>query len=111
MKVAIVGSREGVSKLKVGAYVCALPPDTVVVTGGARGVDTWAEIYAEHCGLTTLVFPAEWDKYGKGAGFIRNRLIVENADRVAAFWDGSSPGTANTIEIARQMGKPVEVYT
>lgn len=108
-KVAIVGSREGVSRLRVGAYVCSLPKDTIIVSGGARGVDQAAEFYAKHAGLEIIVFPAEWDKYGKRAGFVRNKLIVDAADRIVAFWDGASKGTKHTIDLALKQGKPVEV--
>lgn len=109
MRIAVVGSREGVSKLRVGEFVCSLPKDTVIVSGGAPGVDAWAEFYANHAGLDTLIFPAEWDRYGKRAGFLRNRQIVEAADRVVAFWNGRSRGTRLTIDLALATGKPVEV--
>ena len=90
-------------------YVKSLPSDTVIVSGGARGVDTVAETAAKACGLEIQIFPALWGTYGKRAGFLRNRQIVEAADRVVAFWDGLSPGTLSTIKLAQDTKKPVEV--
>lgn len=103
MRVAIVGSRDAniLTLQKVREYVNSLPPDTVVVSGGARGVDKVAETTALERGLEVIVHTPNWDKYGrKQAGFKRNALIVADAHYVAAFWDGHSRGTKNTIELA-----------
>lgn len=109
MKVAIVGSREYARMDKVCDFVRSLPAGTTVVSGGARGVDSVAEEIAIRCGLDVVVFRADWNGLGKRAGFARNKTIVEAADRVVAFWDGVSRGTAHTINLARKVGKPVEV--
>ena len=110
MRVAIVGSRNYSDPERVRAYVRKLPPNTVVVSGGARGVDTWAVEEAKLHLFETVVFPADWNKWGKSAGYVRNITIVENADRVVAFWDGGSRGTMHTIRLAHKYKKPVEVY-
>lgn len=81
-----------------------------IISGGARGADRLSERYALEHGIPTKIFPAEWDKYGKKAGYLRNQKIVEKCDEVVAFWDKSSPGTRHTIEIAESMGKPVALY-
>ena len=109
MYVAIVGSRDFPDRKMVEDFVWQLPFDTVVVSGGARGVDDWAARAAFNRGLKTHIINAEWDKYGKSAGFRRNELIVAAAQVVVAFWDGKSRGTANTIELARKAGKPVDI--
>jgi predicted Rossmann fold nucleotide-binding protein DprA/Smf involved in DNA uptake len=109
MKVAIVGSRTYPNLSKVRAYIQTLPPDTVIVSGGARGVDKCAEKVAESIGLQTEIYPADWHKFGKSAGMKRNQQIVEASDRVVAFWDGQSRGTNNTIETAKKLGKEVTV--
>ena len=80
----------------------------VLVSGGASGVDSAAEEAAE--GFTMMIFHAQWDKYGKGAGFIRNTLIMEAADLIVAFWDGESRGTLDTLKKAKKAGKPYEIY-
>lgn len=111
MKLAIVGSRNFSDWLAIMNYVHELPLDTVIVSGGARGVDTVAEQTAQARGMTTEIYRADWDKYGKSAGYRRNADIVAAADEVVAFWDGYSKGTAHTIELARKAGKKVTVYT
>lgn len=109
MKVAIVGSRRFTSLGKVQKYVASLPKDTVVISGGAPGVDRIAENAARRLGLEVVVYPAQWDVYGKMAGVIRNSQIVEAADRVVAFWDMKSSGTKDTLDKARKAKKPIEV--
>lgn len=84
-------------------------PISLIVSGGAPGADTLAERWADERGIPKLIFPAEWEKYGKAAGPIRNKDIVANSDVIIAFWDGKSRGTASTIEIAKKAGKPVTV--
>ena len=107
MRVAIVGSR-GYDKLElVRQYVRGLPTDTVVVSGGALGVDSTAVTEAKLCGLATTVYLPEWAKYGKSAGFRRNVLIVNDADVVVAFWDGKSKGTKHSMDLAVQLGRPL----
>jgi hypothetical protein len=108
-RIAIVGSREYAATEKIEQFVWNLRPDTVIVSGGDRGVDRTAEQAARRRGLRTLIFRAEWTKYGKRAGSMRNELIVDNADEVVAFWDGWSPGTADTIRRARAARKPVRI--
>lgn len=108
-RIAIVGSREFSNWRQVIDCVNALPIDTIVVSGGARGVDRIAEQIARQRGMTVQVFPADWNKHGKSAGMIRNQFIVDYADKVIAFWDGQSRGTADTIAKARKAGKPVEI--
>jgi predicted Rossmann fold nucleotide-binding protein DprA/Smf involved in DNA uptake len=80
-----------------------------IVSGGARGADALAEIWADRCGIQTQIFLPDWDRHGRSAGFIRNRLIVENCDELVAFWDGKSRGTLHSIELARSMNKSVLV--
>ena len=81
-----------------------------IISGGARGADKLAERYAIDNGIKYKEFPADWDKYGKRAGPLRNQEIVNNSDEIVAFWDKSSPGTRNTINIAKQNGKPTYIY-
>lgn len=116
MKLAIVGSRSFGDRIDdakvrkaVQAYIATLPADTVIVSGGASGVDTWAEEAARKRGLKVIVFKPDWKKYNKSAGMIRNAQIIEAADEVVAWWDGFSHGTANSIERARKAGKPVVI--
>lgn len=107
--IAIVGSREFTRLELVGKYVATLDEGTTVVSGGARGVDRYAVDAAKKRGLKTIVFPADWDTHGKAAGMIRNKQIVDAADKVVAFWDGASRGTMHSVNYAKSKGKPVLV--
>lgn len=107
MKVAVVGSRDFPRLDEVRAYVASLPADTVIVSGGARGVDTAAVDEARRLGMRYIVLPADWKTWGKRAGFMRNADIVAAADEIVAFWDGVSRGTRHTIALAEAAGKPV----
>lgn len=109
MKIAIIGSRNYPNQRQVVRYVKALPSGCIVISGGARGVDSWAEEAAKARGLETIVFLPEWDKYGKSAGFRRNADIVTTADRVVAFTTGSA-GTEHSIMLAKRYGKPIEIF-
>jgi glycerophosphoryl diester phosphodiesterase len=55
------------------------------------------------------VFPAEWDKYGKSAGYRRNEQMAQYAEVLVAFWDYNSPGTRHMINLAKQYNLEVHV--
>ena len=109
MRIAIVGSRAFKNLGLVEQYVAGLPIGSEVVSGGACGVDRCAETAAIAKGLKTTIFKALWSVNGKRAGYLRNRQIVDYADKVVAFWDGQSKGTKHTIDIAVAEGKLHEV--
>lgn len=109
-RVAIIGSRKYPQWEAVRAYVSGLSPDTVVISGGARGVDTFAMNAARRYGLAVEIYEPDYRTHGKAAPHIRNRQIVECADTVVAFWDGISPGTARMIGMARKAGKLGQVF-
>lgn len=83
--------------------------EIVIVSGRARGADTLGERYARENGYKIDYHPADWDKYGKRAGYIRNTEMAKCADGLVAFWDGESKGTKMMIDIARQHGIGVRV--
>ena len=104
-KVIIAGSR-GFSNYKLLKEKCneylrekRKEYNIIIISGGARGADTLAEKYAQDEGFSLEVFPANWNKFGKSAGFIRNEQMAEIADALIAFWDGKSHGTKHMIEI------------
>ena len=80
-----------------------------IVSGGARGADRLGERFAREHGGVPYLFPAEWDKYGKSAGFRRNQQMADFADGLLAFWDGESRGTKHMINCMEQLGKPVQI--
>ena len=75
-----------------------------IVSGTARGADQLGEQYAQEKGLEIKKFPADWETYGKRAGFLRNAQMAMYADALIAFWDGQSKGTMNMIELAKKHG-------
>lgn len=83
--------------------------DIVIISGTARGADQLGEKFAEEMGYELEKYPADWDKYGKSAGYIRNKEMAEHADAVICFWDGSSLGTKHMVDIAKEKGLIVKV--
>lgn len=81
---------------------------TKVVSGCANGVDRLGEQYATQRNIDLKRFPANWIRYGRAAGYIRNVKMAENADALIAIWDGKSKGTEHMINIARS--KNLNVY-
>lgn len=78
-----------------------------VVSGTAVGVDQEGEHWASHMSVSVKRFPAEWDKYGKRAGPIRNSKMAVYADCLLLIWDGSSSGSSHMKSAMIEMGKPV----
>lgn len=124
MKVAVIGSRSFASwpaaLASVRRFVMELPPDAVLITGGAVGVDKAAENAARERGwipgeqLIILrpdygAFPAATRRWE--APYARNRQMVDAADLVVAFHDGESGGTMQAVEYAYEQGKPPLVKT
>jgi hypothetical protein len=80
-----------------------------IVSGGAPGADTLAEKFADENNLRKRIFPADWERFGKQAGYLRNVDIVNHADHILAFWDQQSPGTKHSIDLAHAWKKPVTI--
>jgi tRNA-splicing ligase RtcB len=100
MKVVIFGSRGIEEMAEVEKAVEAsgvLPQVTEIVSGGADGVDTLAQRYAEKHGIPFRLFSPDWKAYGKQAGFLCNEEMAAYADFGVAVWDGDSHGTAHMI--------------
>jgi len=113
-RVAVVGSRSFPSPSLVEAFISSLPPGVVVVSGGARGADSFAAAAAAAACLACEVFAADWRRYGRGAGCVRNAALVSAglALLVAFVSDPSalSSGSADVIKRARAAGVPVLVF-
>lgn len=80
-----------------------------IVSGGARGADSLAESYAAARGLRIHRFPAEWELFGKSAGFVRNNKMAWYGTHLVSFWNGKSKGTYQMIQLAEQNGMPCRV--
>lgn len=82
-----------------------------VICGMARGADMMAHRLAKQfVGWSVEEYPADWERYGKKAGYIRNEQMAEVASILIAFWDGESRGTKHMIDIALKKGLEVHVY-
>lgn len=132
-RVAIVGARDASPETltKVRALVASLPEGTIVISGGAKGVDSEAEDAARKRGLGTCVYfpkPTEhrircemepgsnvksWDVSRRATPrdviIFRNTFIAIACDRMVAFVEGSRGGTLDAIEQAKRFRRPVEV--
>ena len=106
-KIIIAGSRDFSSFKTLENFCNTVIPSGVEVTiisGGARGADRLGERYARKYNYSLQIYPAEWDVYGRAAGPIRNEQMASVATHLIAFWDGSSRGTQNMINLAHRYG-------
>ncbi len=112
-KVAVVGSRGfddyTLFQSVMNQFLDGLSTASFV-SGGAGGADSMAKRYAEENGIEIIIYKPEWHRYGRGAGFVRNKKIWEEADMGIAFWDGISKGTQHSFKLAEQMEKKLLVY-
>ena len=85
--------------------------DIIIVSGGAKGADTLGERYAKENDFKIEKYPANWEKYGKSAGPMRNKKMAQSSDMVICFWDGESRGTRSMIEYANEYKRKLFVKT
>lgn len=112
MKLIIAGSRTFTDAAFMEELLDAFILDvSEVVCGKCRGADTLGEQWAILHNIPVKAFPADWNRYGKSAGFRRNEQMAEYADTLAAFWDGKSRGTQHMIRIMRDLKKPVYILS
>lgn len=112
MKVIIAGSRNfnDYDLLKVNITRILQSIEGIeIVSGTARGADQLGEQYAKEFKLTIKRFPADWDKHGKAAGYIRNEEMAIYANVLIAFWDGVSKGTKHMIDLATKHGLTIHI--
>lgn len=82
----------------------------VILSGTARGADRMGEAYAKLRGYECEQYPADWDKYGRSAGYNRNAFMARNATHLITFWDGESRGTMHMQDIMKKMEKPTRTF-
>lgn len=108
MKLLIAGSRS-ITSFDLSPYI---PADAdLIITGGAKGVDTLAEAYARERGIPTVTVKPCYERYGRAAPIRRDEEMVDMADEVLVIWDGVSRGSKHTADYARKRGKPLIVVT
>lgn len=107
MKIIIAGSRTITDRSLVDEAMrdCGWTP-TLILSGGAEGVDKLGEEWAKDHGIPVRVYPARWSELGRKAGPVRNAQMAKDADRLVAIWDCRSRGTRDMIKRARFLGLP-----
>lgn len=80
-----------------------------IVSGTANGADTLGERYAREKKYNIKRFPADWDLYGKRAGYVRNKEMADYADACVVFWDGKSSGTKHMMDLATEKKIPLRL--
>lgn len=84
---------------------------TMIITGGADGIDALAEKYADEKRISKLILRPQYELYGRGAPLKRNEKMVEICDMALIIWDKKSKGTEYTIKYADKLGKEVILVT
>lgn len=112
MRIIVAGSRtfEDYEKLEhVLNQFNSVKPITELVCGMAKGADMMGYWWAEQHSVPVREFPANWAKFGKRAGYVRNAEMAKNADGLIAFWDKKSKGTEHMINLAMKAGILVDI--
>lgn len=114
-KILICGDRNWNDYWVIYDVLSKLDRNLIIIHGAARGADTMAGIIAKNLGFKDVIsFPAKWTKYGKSAGPIRNRqMLNENPDLVIAFHNDieNSKGTKDCIEEAEKRNIQVQLIS
>ena len=115
MKIVIAGSRNfnnyDFLENKINELIKNKQIDiTEIVSGKAKGTDFLGEKYASLNNISIKEFPANWNLYGKKAGFLRNQEMGNYADVLIAFWDGNSKGTKHMIDYMKSLKKQIFVF-
>lgn len=113
-KIIIAGGRDfnnyALLQEYVDKFLSTYPSDSIeIISGNAKGADKLGERYAKEHNLPVKLFPANWNKYGKRAGYLRNQEMADYANMLIAFWDRKSKGTNHMINIAKKAGLIVKV--
>ena len=82
---------------------------TEVISGGARGPDHVAILWARSKNIKCTIMKPDWGKFGKKAGILRNKEMAELCDECLALWDCESTGTSSTIAFVEELNKPLHV--
>lgn len=105
MQTIIAGSRSFNDYERLLSLINALPFwPSLIISGLAKGADQLGLKFAYEYDVPVQKYPADWKRFGKQAGFIRNREMAQHADVLVAFWDGESRGTAHMIKTAKKQG-------
>ena len=112
MNLAVIGSRSFTDRalaFRILDRFHAAHPVACLVSGGARGADSIAHLWAMRRGVSTRIHLPDWRRHGHRAALLRNHAIIAAADTVIAFWNGASRGTAYSLRLARQRRIPTHI--
>lgn len=110
MNVIIAGSRDiTLSPIIMDFFVqrSGITVDSVIC-GMARGMDLSGRLWAVHKNIPVIEMPANWDTFGKSAGYRRNQAMADCADALILIWDGESRGSGHMRDIA--LAKKLPIY-
>ena len=108
MKILVVGSRN-IEEFDLSPYI---PKETtLIISGGAKGIDAIAEKYADEHKISKLILLPQYNLYGKSAPIKRNETMVNIADTVIIVWDGNSRGTKSTLQYSKKKNKNIILIT
>lgn len=105
-RLAIVGSRD-CPPIDITPHLPFIP--CIIVSGGAKGADTFAKKYAIKNNIPIVEYLPQYDKFGRQAPIMRNIQIVDNCDFLLAFLNGTSRGTKFTVDYAIKQKVPYKV--
>lgn len=114
MRLAVIGSRTFKDRDRLYKILDGnIDKIKMIISGGAAGADSLAHDWAKERGFPILIYYPKWysmdGEFDRGAGFKRNYHIIRECDKVLCFWDKLSKGTANSLDIAKQLDKPVKL--
>lgn len=110
MKYIVAGGRDFTNGIITKRVLDTFSDIDTIISGDARGADFLGAMYAVENNIPVEHFPAQWNTYGKAAGYIRNAEMAEAGNALIAFWDGQSKGTMNMIKAMKLHKKPYWVY-
>lgn len=105
MKLIVAGSRDFGNYQLLAKHLDEINSKygiTEIVSGTAKGADSLGELYAKINNIPIKKFPADWNRYGRSAGYIRNKDMAHYADACICFWINKSKGTGHMINLAKE---------
>lgn len=113
MRILICGDRKWENQWSISIYLQKLPKnqDTIIIHGKAKGADSLAGLIASTLDMKVIEYPANWKRYGRAAGMIRNQqMLDEGKPKLVVYFHNdldNSKGTKDMVNRAIKAGIPV----